>query len=184
MKYWDYYISLFSDNDNKIVIAIWALTIALITFFLNFIIKPIYKNIIGYFQKVKVELGISHQLIQSVMGSSVGTPLITIKITNNTNKTIYINNPTIKTSRKINNEDKFVVPKPAEMFPKKLEVGEQFGLDYDSNSMYNQILRNLKSNDNIKAIITTTSSKKYTSNSITQNRIIGHMQIPHEMNKR
>ena len=46
MKYWDYYISLFSDNDNKIVIAIWALTIALITFFLNFIIKPIYKNII------------------------------------------------------------------------------------------------------------------------------------------
>lgn len=184
MKYWDYYISLFSDDDNKIVIAIWALTIALITFLLNFIIKPIYKKIIGYFQEVKVEVGISHQFIQSAFGSSVGTPLLTVTITNKTDKTIYINNPSIKTSRKINNEDKFVVPKPAGMFPKKLEVGEQFGLDYDTNSMYNQILSKLSSNDKISAIITTTSNKKYTSNSISQNRIVEHMNIPNTLNRR
>lgn len=175
IDFWNWYSGLFSDPDNKVRIAAWAATITTLSFIITLILIPIVKSIKRKFAKVKVEAGISYQIISSVLGTTAAAPLLTVTVTNLTGSSIYLNNPSIKTSKKINGDDTFVVPKSSGTFPRKLENGEQFKQDYDTVSLNNQILSNLNDSDKIGFKITTTAGKTYNSNQFTKSHIIGHM---------
>ncbi|WP_339700547.1 hypothetical protein [uncultured Roseivirga sp.] len=69
---------------------------------------------------MKVETVISYQNVSSVLGTA---PPLLITVTNLTGSSIFLNNPSIKTSKEINGDDTFVVPKSSGTFPRKLENG-------------------------------------------------------------
>jgi len=94
-----------------------------------------------------------------------------------TGNSIYIQNPTLQLSKKINGNRDFVVPQTAGKFPKKLENGEQFFQEYDTIELSNQ----LSDNDKIGFKIKTTSNKFYLSNQFTKKHIVGHIQIPNKI---
>jgi hypothetical protein len=175
IDFWNLYSGLFSDPDNKVRIAAWAATITTLSFIITLVLIPLIKWIKRKFAKVKVEAGISYQIVSSVLGTAAAPPLLTLTVTNLTGSTIYLNNPSIKSSRKINGNNNFVVPKSSGTFPRKLENGEQFKQDYDTISLNNQILTNLYDSDKIGFKITTTAGKTYSSNKFTKSHIIGHM---------
>jgi len=179
--FWNWYISLFSDTDNKVRIAAWAATVTTLSFLITIIFIPLIKKIKLKFAKVKVEAGMSHQIVSSIMGTTTAPPLLTITVTNLTGSPIYINNPSLTTSTKINGNDTFVVPKTTGMFPKKLEDGEVFKQDYDTVSLNNQLLSTLSDKDKVGFKITTTAGKKYKSNTFTKKHILGHMQVSRSM---
>jgi hypothetical protein len=183
MNIWNEYIKLFS-NDNPVVITGTVIaTIAVLTFLVNFLLKPLFQWLSKLFAKINVTLGMSHQIEQSMMGTAVLPPLLTVTITNKDRVTRYIQNPSVKTSRKINGDNKFVVPKAKGTYPKKLEPGEQDTVDFDTLSLNNQILSHLKPADEINIIVTDTTGKKYKSNKFTVKHITGHIQTANSLNR-
>lgn len=42
-EFWTWYISLFSDADNKVVVATWSATIATVGFLINYLLIPVWK---------------------------------------------------------------------------------------------------------------------------------------------
>lgn len=131
----NWYFGLFTDPDNKVRIAAWAATITTLSFVITIILVPIIKNLKRKFAKVKVEAGMSHQIVATSLGTTTAPPLLTVTITNLTGGSIYIHNPSLITNRKVNGENTFVVPKSTGTFPKKLDNGEQFKQDYDTVSL-------------------------------------------------
>lgn len=181
-NFWNFYIGLFSNDNFAIRIAAFTATLAAITFLLNFIIKPIFKSIKSYFAKISAVLGISHQIVQSPLGTGFQAPLLTVTITNKDRISRYINNPTIKTSRKINGNDMFIVPKLRGTYPMKLEPGQQVIVEFDTGSLNNQILKSLSKNDKISSIVTDTAGNKYITNKFTVKHITGHIKLANQMN--
>jgi len=181
---WDCYINLFFDTDNKVVIAAWVATMAILSFILTFVLKPLFSYIKRKTAEIRVEMGMSHQIVTSVLGVETDAPLLTCTITNHSGKTVYINNPTIKLSQAINGDNKFVVPSQKNVYPMKLESGQQITVDYNTISLYNQLLRHFFDNSQIRRIITTTTGKKYSSNKFSKQYIIGHINVAHEINNK
>ena len=182
MIFWNFYVSLFTNDNVTIKIAAFTATIAALTFLLNFILKPIYKSIRNYFAKISTVLGISHQMVQSAFGTGFQAPLLTVTITNKDRIPRYIQNPNIWTSRKIKGGNTFVVPKKRDAFPLKLEQGQQIKIEFDTVSMNNQILRHLSHNDKICSIVTDTTGKKYYSNKFTVKHIVEQIDLAAKMN--
>jgi hypothetical protein len=184
MELWSWYINLFSDTDNRVVIAAWAATIATLSFILTFLLKPLFYYIKQSTVKIKVEMGMSHQIVTSILGVGTGTPLLTCTITNHSGKTVYIKNPAIKSSQTINGDNKFVVPRKGNVYPMKLESGQQITIDYDTISLYNQLLSHILDNSKICCIVTTTTGKNYSSNKFSKQHIVGHINVASEMNNK
>lgn len=176
--FWDWYIGLFSDPDNKIKLAAWSATVATIAFAITFLIKPLRTWFLGLFKKVQVKAGISHIFITSAFGATTGTPELTCTITNKGDKSIYIKQPSIKTSKKINGYDTFSVAslKTQGAYPMKLEPGQQHKFDCNTADLYNQVLNSLANTDKVKFIVTLTTQKKYSSNSFTKTHIVEHLK--------
>lgn len=174
---WDWYIGLFSDPDNKIKLAAWSATVATITFTITFLVKPLRNWFLGLFKKVKVKAGISHIFITSAFGASTGTPELTCTITNKGDKSIYINQPSIKTSKKISGYDTFSVAslKSQGTYPMKLEPGQQHTFNCNTADLYNQVLKRIEDRGKVKFIVSLTTGKKYSSNSITKSNIVAHL---------
>ena len=174
---WNWYCGLFSDPDNKVKIATWGATITTISFVITIILIPTAKYLKRKFAKVKVEAGISYRLVNSILGTTTEPPLLTITVTNLTGAPIFIKNPSLVTSKRVNGDKLFVVPKATGTFPKKLENGEQFNQDYDTVSLNNQILLHLSDNDKVGFIIVTTAGKTYKSNRFKKSHILGNMKV-------
>lgn len=183
LNFWTWYSGLFSDTDNKVRIAAWAATITTLSFVVTIILIPTIRSLKRKFAKVKVEARMSYQLIASAFGTNAGAPLLTVTVTNLTGSPIFIQNPTLTTSEKINGEDKFVVPKSPGAFPKRLESGEQFKQDYDTASLFPQILKHLSASDKVGFTIVTTTGKSYKSNRFTKSHIAVHMKVSAEFNR-
>lgn len=54
---WSWYLNLFSDADNRVVIAAWTATIATLSFILTFLLKPLFSYLKRSAVKIKVEMG-------------------------------------------------------------------------------------------------------------------------------
>ena len=180
---WNSYKELFYHENLVVSIGAVIATIAVLTFIINFVLKPLFTQIWRAFAKIRVTLGMSHQIAQDIVGTSVLPPLITVTITNRDRITRYIQNPLFKTSKKIDGENYFVVPKSKRSFPKKLEPGEQLTLDFDSMLLYNQILKYLKSKNKIGIIVRDTTGKHYKSNKFTVGHITGHSNVANQLNR-
>ena len=183
MNFWNEYINLFNNDNPAVITGTVIATIAVLTFSVNFLLKPLLQWLSKLFAKINVTLGMSHQIEKSIMGTAVLPPLLTVTITNKDRVTRYIQNPSVKTSRKINGDNKFVVPKAQGAYPKKLEPGQQDTDDFDSLLLNNQILRHLKPSDKINIVVTDTTGKKYKSNKFTVKHITGHIQTANSLNK-
>jgi hypothetical protein len=185
MTFWTWYSGLFSDSDNKVRIAAASATIALISFVLTFIVKPLFSYTRGKLSKVKVEAGITHQLIESALYTEpqAGLPLLTCTVTNHSSKSIYIHNPSIKVSRKINGANLFSVPKEKGTFPMKLESEQQTKIEYQTADLKSQLLEHLKEKDKVSFVVMTSTGKKYYSNKFTKKFITEHMQVAKDLNK-
>ena len=184
VEFWDFYIGLYSNENFVIRIAAFTATLAAITFLLNFILRPIWKLIKNYFAKISAILGISHQMVQTAFGTGFQAPLLTVTITNKDRIPKYIQNPSIKTSRRINGENLFIVPKQSGTYPLKLEQGQQITLEFDTVNLNNQILKHLSQRDKICLIVTDTTGKKYYTNKFTMKHIVGHINMAAKMNKK
>ena len=180
---WNSYIGLFRHENLIVVIGTITATLAVLTFLINFFFRPLLSRIRRLFAKINVSLRISHQISQGVFGTSVLPPILTVTITNKDRITRYIHNPSVRTSKKINGNNKFVVPKSKGTFPKKLKHGEQYTVDFDSMSLNNQILNYLNPNDTIGIVVSDTTGKKYKSNKFSVAHIIGHIQVANNLNK-
>ena len=180
---WDSYLNLFTNENPIVVIATITATITVLTFIINYLLKPFYKRIQRSLAKIKVDLGMSLQfMVPSSFGASTLPPLVTVKVTNRDRISRYIQSPTIRTSKKINGDRYFSVPTSKGTFPKKLEPGEQVTFEYDSVSINNQLLVHLNSADKIGIIITDTTGKKYKSNRFTASYINGHIRAASNQN--
>ncbi|HEK21394.1 hypothetical protein [Mucilaginibacter sp.] len=182
-EFWNFYTGLFSNENLAIRIGAFAATVAAITFLLNFVFKPTWAYIKDYFSKISAVMGISHLLVHSAYGVGYDAPLLTVTITNKDRISKYIKNPSIKTSAKINGDNLFVVPKKQGTYPMKLEPGQQTTIEFDTQSLNNQILSRLSNNDKISAVVTDTTGKKYYSNKFTVKHILGHISVAKEMNR-
>jgi hypothetical protein len=176
MNIWKEYLNLYSHENPLVVIGTITASIAVLTFIITFILRPIVNWIKKYFAKISVEIGISHQIAQSVIGVGMLAPLFTVTVTNRDRITRHIQNPSIKPSRKINGEKYFVVPKPKGTYPLRLEPGEQHTVEYDTISMQNQLLVHLKESDKIRVKVSDTTGKKYLSNRMKVSNILGHIE--------
>ncbi|UPK67941.1 hypothetical protein [Chitinophaga filiformis] len=174
---WNWYVNLFSNPNDAVKIAAWATTLTTLTFLLTFLLKPLFKFFTSRFSKLKVSAGISHQIIQSAFGVNAGIPLLTCTILNKDNKAVYIQNPTLKLSKKINGDNKFIVPKQRGTFPMKLEAGQQIQLDYNTGDLYNRILQQLSSKDKVFFVVSLTTGKNYSSNKFSKKHIVEHINV-------
>ncbi len=182
-KFWDWYIGLFSDSDNKVIIAALAATVTRLTFVLTFLFRPLYNFIRSKFAKIKVDARISHQIVTSILGNGAGAPLLTCTIINHDNKAVFIQNPLIKLSRAIDGNKTFVVPKQEGAFPMKLEPEQQVTFHYNTVDLYTQLLRGVLPSDKVSFIVTTTTGKKYYSNKFTRQHTTGQIKVTNELNK-
>ncbi len=179
---WDGYIHLLTDPDNKVKIATWAATLTTFTFVITFLLKPFFFFVKKRFSKVRVEAGISQQIIASAFGTGADSPLLTCTITNRGDKTIFIHNPSIKLSEVVRGLKKFVVPKAPGIFPMQLVAGQQVTLDYNTIDLYRQVLRHMSPQSKVGFIVKTTRGEKYSSNKFTIDHITGHMDLANKMN--
>lgn len=182
---WDWYIGLFSNSDDKVKVAAWGATVTTVVAVSTLIIIPLSKYLKKRFEKVTVEAGISYKLVPSSFGITAHAPLLTVTVTNLTEKSIFIKKPTIVINRKINGEDEFQVIAPTNVtFPYKIEHGDQFKESLDSSMLSDNILTHLADTDKIGFKIRTTTDKSYLSNTFTKSHILGHMQVADNLNKK
>jgi hypothetical protein len=178
----NWYIGLFQSQDNNILLATWGVTLAT----LGSLATIVYK-IINYskskLSKVRVIAGLNYQIFDYGFKRTAGNPAFSVTITNLTNRSIYINKPTISTSTKINGENEFSLVEVNDKYPQKLEHGEQARISYDTGDFYPKILSKLDEEDTIKFIVYTTEGKSYKSNKFVVKDILVHMDISSRLYK-
>ena len=177
-NFWQWYGRLFSDPDSKVRLAAISATVAVLGFILTFLLKPLRKWFLGLFKKIKVEAGISHVFITSPFGTGAGIPELVCTITNKGDKSIYIHQPSIRTSKRIGKFNTFTAASltPRHSYPFKLEPGQQHKFECNTADLYRQVLNHLEDNDKVKFIVTLTTKKKYYSNSFTKKHIATHLE--------
>lgn len=174
---WNFYLGLFSHENILVPIGTVTATIAVLTFLITFVIRPLFVAVKNYFAKIKVIIGISHQMAQGLGSVTMLAPLLTVTITNRDRIVRYIQNPSIQLPRKIDGYRQFGIPALKGVYPKRLEPGEQHNVEFDTIAIYNQLLVRLQPNDKIEIIASDTSGKKYYSNKMKVSNISGHIKL-------
>lgn len=174
----NWYFALFSNPDDKIKLAAWSATVASMTFAIVLIIKPIRLWFSGLFKKVKVNAGINQIFITSPFGATTASPELTCTITNKSERSIFIKQPAIKTSKKNENGDTFNVHtlKPKGTYPMKLEPGQQHKFECNIEDLYSQVLKDFDDKDNVKFMVALTTEKRYLSNPILIETIVENLK--------
>lgn len=183
--FWHWYIGLFSDPDDKVRLAAWSATLATITFLIAFVLKPSREWIKGLFKKVNVEAGVSHTIIQApYLGTAVGSPVLTCKVTNKSSNAVHLTGVAIKTSKKITefNTDTFsALSVHGIKYPIKLDPGGQSTSQHDLVGLRHQVLGHLQESDTVRFVVTSTLGKKWKSNAFTVKHLVGHIELAARM---
>lgn len=179
------YFSLYSHTDDKVKIAVWAATIATITALMNFIVLPLVKQWQKRNSQVQVEVKINYNFIKSAFGVAIQPPLLTLTVTNLTEKTIFIDKPWVSTIKEVNGNDNFhIVTLDRPQFPYKIESGARFAENFSSELLHREILTHLNLSDTIAFKVRTTVGKIYASNILTRQEIEMQMKVSVEVNRR
>jgi hypothetical protein len=151
---WDWYIGLYYNNDPKVVVATIAMTIAAVTFILNFIFKPTYK--VFKRETAKVSLEAFHSLV--TIGNRIASVSIDLVITNKSKTPLYFNNPGLETPRIINGARRHHTATFQGTYPVLLQPGQPYRINYSPN---NDIFRALRPNDKVRYFVTDTIGRTY-----------------------
>ena len=139
--FWDQYIGLFSDPDNKVKLAAWAITIANLSFLITFLIRPLRQWLFGFFKKTKLESG--------------------IKSNNNQTQNIFTESKSVETYQ-ISNIDPLTIKneiKKAPLFQQEQIASHYIGLYVRWSLQLFQI--NKREKNNVNAISTTLNDRGY-----------------------
>jgi len=178
IELWNWYVNLFFDEDNKVRIAVWGVTITTLTFVLTFIFKPIYSAFTRRFEKIHLEIEFAHRFITWNNGIKPLLPVLKCVVTNRANNTINIKQPYLKTSIRINGIDKFSKLQQSGTFPMKLEPGQQYEVEYDTFDLTEQLFNgNLLENEKVRFEVYTTLGKVYFSKYEKISTIINQLKI-------
>lgn len=176
--FWDSYFSLLTSSDDKLKVTTWAATVGTITFLITFIIRPLVTKLKRKKNLLNVELGMSYQLVQTILGTNSDWPIVHCKITNTGEKALYIKQPILKLSRSINGEDKFSLVTQRGTYPRRIESGELIAIDYKTSTLYRDFLIKSPKDTTLSFIVSTTEPKEYFSNnSYTFEEILMHIDV-------
>lgn len=177
-NFWEWYLSLFSNPDDKIKLAAWATTIATATFILNFILKPIFLKIKRRFEKIHLEIGFSHRFIPRDADLQFIPPVLTCTVTNRSNNPVYIKKPYLKISKSINGYNKFSAVHPSGKFPLKLEPGQQYIDELNTLDLMRQLFNNEKMlSSKVRFEVSSTTGKIYHSQKVRVKNILGQLDL-------
>jgi hypothetical protein len=151
---WYWYIDLYNNKDPKVVVATIAMTIAALTFIINFILKPLFKVIKRETAKVSIEVFTSLVTI----GNRIVSVEIELVITNKSSNILYLNNPGLETSKKINGAKRHHTAAIRGTYPVLLQSGQPYKINYGSN---NNIFRRLNPNDKVRFFVKDTIGRTY-----------------------
>ncbi|MDO8366918.1 MAG: hypothetical protein Q7T20_08990 [Saprospiraceae bacterium] len=174
---WNWYLNLY-QSDDKVRVATWAATIGTITFLITFFFKPVKQYVTSLSSKVKVTAEMRHTLYLGSFGRKKGPVLIKCTIVNKSSNPIYIKQPGIKLSRKIDRKNRFslVLLNEQHKFPMKLEHGQQQEFEYDTVDLVEQVICRIKERDKVCFTIESTIGKQYSSNNLTKKKIVAHIE--------
>jgi hypothetical protein len=182
---WDFYLSLFTNENVAIRIGVYGATLATLTFLITFVFKPIFSSIKRNSGKLKVKHSINQQLIQTYgiyQDMSAGDPLFTVIITNNGNMPKYVRSINIKTSKKINGYDQFAAPNVNGAFPVKLEPGQQFKHDFSISALTRDVFNLLSPYDKVQFLVYDTSNNKYYSEKVKVKQLTMQLSVAQSFN--
>jgi len=182
-EYWDFYTGLFTHDNYVVRIGAVTATIAVLTFLITFVLRPLYRAIRNYFAKIRVTIGISHQMAQGLGTTTMMSPLLSVTVTNRDRIVRHIRNPSVRLSRKVDGHREFAIPALRGQYPRRLEPGEEHGVDFDTVALYNQLLVRLRPKDKVRAVVWDTTGKKYISDSMRISRITGHIEMAMNRNR-
>lgn len=179
----NYFKLLFNDNPAISITTITA-TLAILTFILTFILKPLLTFIRSYSIDIKVKSALKHKII--ALGSEVKylPPILEMTITNTGKIKRFIKNPHIKTSKKFNGENIFSIGDLRHYYPHPLEPGQQFKVEYDTPTLLSSLSGlsiNIKELQSIRIEIQDTTQKKYLSNKVKLSDILTQMKVIEKM---
>lgn len=185
INFWEWYLSLFSNSDDKIKLAAWAATIATATFMLNFVFKPIFLNIKRRLEKIHLDIGFSHRFIPSGADVHFMPPVLTCTVTNRANNPVYIKKPYLKISKPINGQNKFSAVHQSGEFPLKLEPGQQYQDELNTLDLMRQLFNNEKMlSSEVRFEVSSTSGKIYRSKKIKVKNILGQLEVASNQNNK
>lgn len=177
-NFWKWYLSLFSNPDDKIKIAAWAATIATITFVLNFLMKPLFLKIKRRLEKIHLDIGFSHRFIPTGNDLHFMPPVLTCVVTNRSNNPVYIKKPYLRISKPINGQNKFSAIHQSGEFPLKLEPGQQYKDELNTLDLMNQLFNNQKMlSSKVRFEVSCTSGKIYRSKKIKVTDILEQLEV-------
>jgi len=141
-----------------------------------FIIKKVVQFITRKLE-VRFSFIVSFEQIGTQFGPKI--PMIFLIITNTSGKDLFVEEPLLMTSEKINGNDKFQVLRinSTDKFPRKLENSEKIEIKYNSLSLESSILSNMNENSFVKFIIKDTLGNKYYSPKLKSKRIKNHNEL-------
>lgn len=159
---WNTLLGWFQSLRTIEQIGLLTLTLALLTFVINYIIKPLTRK-----RRLKVSIGMSYVFVETLpLGKvTVQSPIVTCTIVNKGIQAVSVNKPLICTSHKIKGNKTFGVL-TADRFPVRLEHGETYTFTCQVVALERDILFYLPPLSSIKFLVTTTTGKKYKSNSL------------------
>ncbi|MBL7791200.1 MAG: hypothetical protein JNK77_02665 [Saprospiraceae bacterium] len=176
--FWEWYLSLFSNPDDKIKLAAWAATIATFTFMLNFVLKPIYLKIKKRLEKIHLEIGFSHRFIPRGANLHFMPPVLTCTVTNRSNNPVYIKKPYLKISKPINGQNKVSTVHKSGEFPLKLEPGQQYQDEINTLDLMTQLFNNEEMlSSKVRFELSSTAGKIYRSRKIKVKNILGQLEV-------
>lgn len=182
-NFWEWYLSLFWDSDDKIKLAAWAATIATATFILNFVLKPIFLEIKKRLEKIHLEIGFSHRFIPTGSNFHFMPPVLTCTITNRSNSPVYIKKPYLKISKPINGQNKFSAVHQSGEFPLKLEPGQQYHDEFNTLDLMRQLFNKEETlGSKVQFEVSSTSGKIYRSKKINVKNILGQLEVAGNQN--
>ncbi|MCP5498249.1 MAG: hypothetical protein H7A23_27150 [Leptospiraceae bacterium] len=182
-NFWEWYLNLFSNPDDKIKIAAWAATITTFTFFLNFVGIPLILRIKRSLEKIHLDIGFSHRFISTGSDLQVMPPVLTCTVTNRSNNSVYINKPCLKISKPINGRNKFSTIHHSDEFPLKLEPGQQKKDELNTLDLMSQLFDNEEMLiSKVRFEVSSTSGKIYRSKKIKVKDILEQLEVAGNQN--
>ena len=157
----------------------WAIIIAVVavlTFLINFVVKPLITK-----GKLNVDAVLNQQMIQAVsvfggMPTSSKAILVTT-ITNTGSTPVYIKNIGITASSKVDGYDQWTPAIKAGTFPMKLEAGQPYKHHLNMHDLYSQVLHGLDQNDTVRVRVFDSKGKAYLSQKIKVKDIVIQVNV-------
>lgn len=183
---WDFYIALYSHENIAVRIATLGATIAMLSFLITFVLKPIWKRVKRKRARLGVEANVYQTLIQpiGVMGDMMGAgdPVLTAVITNRGDTNCFIQSISLKTSREIDGNSFFTNPKVGERFPVRLEPGEQYKKEFSISGMSQGFLNRMRGNEKVCVLVRDTTGKRYYSKKLTARSLMIQISVANNFN--